>query len=65
MKLKKPVPSTITYRGKRYHWVNNYASNAQAQKKARAIEKQGFKAVVIIDLVGAGSSKYAVYERWA
>jgi len=62
MKLKKPVPSTIRYRGKRYAWVNNYAYKAQAQKKASALKKQGFKAV-IIGLTGEGSSKYAVYER--
>jgi len=64
MKLKKPVPSTIRYRGKRYYWVNNYAYKTQAQKKASALKKQGFEAVVV-SLDGDGSSKYAVYERWA
>jgi len=64
MKLKKPVPSIITYRGKRYHWVNNYAYKAQAQRKVAALEKQGMRAV-IIGLTGVGSSRYAVYERWA
>jgi len=64
MKLKKPVPSTIRYRSKRYYWVNNYAYKSQAQKKASALKKQGFK-VAIISLTGDGSSKYAVYERWA
>jgi len=62
VKLKKSVPSIIRYRGKRYAWVNNYAYKAQAQKKASALKKQGFK-VAIIGLTGEGSSKYAVYER--
>ena len=62
MKLKKPVPATIKYRGKRYDWVNNYAVKSQARTKVSALEKQGMKAI-IADLVGTGFSRYAVYER--
>lgn len=62
MRVKKPAPNTIIYRGKRYNWVSNYVFKTDAQKRQKSLERQGAKAIVV-GLDGNGFSKYAVYVQ--
>jgi cell division protein FtsN len=66
MQVSKPAPSTVRHRNKRYDWVGNYVTKAEAEKRKASLKRQGAKAIIatIKDSTKArypGKTKYAVY----